>query len=197
MTGPEDPAPKFTVIGDWLVSDTGTCTCGSGYYSAHEPYCGLESVAKIADITEWAATRTPADHVNWTPAEYATRSIIGALAALDPAARARVLRDVRDRLTRTAVPEVRHAAPTPAPRREGSGETVCGSEFVGIHGDTTACTYPPGHGPIVGSNGQPWDHGIKGTPAVWRKAAPGGPIPTHLVAGDWTRDDSDDEDDPR
>lgn len=98
---------------------------------------------------------------------------------------------------RIAGPEARHAAPTPAPRREGSGETVCGSEFVGIHGDTTTCTYPPGHGPIVGSNGWPWDHGIKGTPAVWRKAAPGGPIPTHLVAGDWTRDDSDDEDDPR
>lgn len=104
---------RYVVIGDHLVEDTGTCSCGGGTYEPHEQYCGLEPVARIADIVAWAATRPQQATVNLTPTEYAFRSILGTLASLDPVARARVIRDVRARIGEVAEPETRYAAPTP------------------------------------------------------------------------------------
>lgn len=45
-----DAAPSYTVIGDWLVEDNSTCNCAGGGYSPHEPYCGVQPIAKIADL---------------------------------------------------------------------------------------------------------------------------------------------------
>lgn len=47
---------RYSVIGDWLVADTGECTCGSGDRGDHNEVCGVESIALISDILEWART---------------------------------------------------------------------------------------------------------------------------------------------
>lgn len=46
-------ARGYVVTGEWLAVDVGEHTCGTGrdgHYGAHEPGCGLEPVAKIADL---------------------------------------------------------------------------------------------------------------------------------------------------
>lgn len=45
------PTPgQYSVINDWLVIAANQCTCGAGGEFGHEPGCGYEPVAKIAEI---------------------------------------------------------------------------------------------------------------------------------------------------
>lgn len=192
---PEGPALKYAVIGDWLVQDANGCNCGAAgdAYTMHEPYCGAEPVARIADLIARAARSQATEDAARVLADL--RDVLREAAADAEAAGAREAASthqwVLDWLDQRTAPD------QPAAVSAGTGVPVCGSEFVGVHGDTTACTYPPGHGPIVDTNGHPWDHGIHGTPAVWRKAGHAVPLPAHLVAGDWTPGHDDGEDDPR
>lgn len=40
----------FAVVGEWLVQEADGCTCCG--LSPHEPGCGYEPLAKLADITD-------------------------------------------------------------------------------------------------------------------------------------------------
>ena len=50
---------EFAIEDDWLVTDTGWCTCGASMRgsTAHDPGCGWEKVARLDQLPGWAELR--------------------------------------------------------------------------------------------------------------------------------------------